>query len=328
MKTILISGAGIAGPTLAFWLRAAGFVPTLVERAPGLRAGGYVIDFWGLGFDIAERMRLIEQINCAGYHVKELRIIDDAGRRRAGFGTRVFTELTGGRYVTLPRSELSRLLFERIGGCAECIFGDEIIGLREEMDGILVRLKHAGERRFDLVIGADGLHSNVRRLAFGPSAQFEKYLGYGVAAFEAQSYRPRDNDVYLMYGQPSRMTGRFTLHGDSTLFLFVFAAPNTALPAKSHRAKGAHARDLRRLRLGMSENTGRTGACRDDLPRPGEPDQNGKLDARPRRTDWRCRLLRIPAGRSGLCACDDFGLCASGRACRCGRGISESICQI
>jgi 2-polyprenyl-6-methoxyphenol hydroxylase-like FAD-dependent oxidoreductase len=231
MKTILISGAGIAGPTLAFWLRAAGFAPTLVERAPSPRTGGYVIDFWGLGYDIAERMGLIAEINRIGYHAKELRIVDDTGRRRAGFGTRVFTELTGGRYVTLPRSALSRLLLDRVRESTECIFGDEIVGLREEADGIWAQLKHAGERRFDLVIGADGLHSMVRQLAFGPSAQFEKHLGYTVAAFEAEGYRPRDDDIYLMYGRPGRMIGRFSLHDDSTLFLFVFATPDNALPA-------------------------------------------------------------------------------------------------
>jgi 2-polyprenyl-6-methoxyphenol hydroxylase-like FAD-dependent oxidoreductase len=223
-QKVLISGAGIAGPTLAFWLNAAGIETTLVERASCLRSGGYVIDFWGLGYDIAERMGLIEEINRTGYHVKGMRIVDDAGRRRAGFGTAVFDALTGGRYVTLPRSELSRLLFGTIANSTECIFDDEITTLREEADAMLVRLKHAGERRFDLVIGADGLHSGVRRLAFGPSDQFETHLGYLVAAFEAKGYRPRDDDVYLMYGQPGRMIGRFTLHGDRTLFLLVFAA--------------------------------------------------------------------------------------------------------
>src|SRR6185312_5868919 len=205
MKTILISGAGIAGPTLAFWLRAAGFVPTLIERAPDIRTGGYVIDFWGLGYDIADRMGLIEDINRLGYRVTEMRIVDDAGRRRAGFGTRDFRELTGGRDVTLPRGELSRLLFERIMVFVECMLGYEIAWLREETDGIWVRLRHGGERRFDLVIGADGLHSAVRQLAFGPAAQFEKDLGYMVAAFESEGYRPRDDDVYLIYGQPGRM---------------------------------------------------------------------------------------------------------------------------
>ena len=75
-----------------------------------------------------------------------------------------------------------------------------------------------------MVIGADGLHSNVRRLVFGPQERFEKQLGYVVAAFETRGYRPRDEDVYVIYGEPGRMLGRFALHDDRTLFLFVFAA--------------------------------------------------------------------------------------------------------
>jgi 2-polyprenyl-6-methoxyphenol hydroxylase-like FAD-dependent oxidoreductase len=229
-KSVLISGVGIAGPTLAFWLKAAGFEPTLVERAPGLRTGGYVIDFWGLGYDIAERMVLLADINRVGYHVREMRIVNDRGKRLAGFGTAVFEELTGGRYVTLARSDLARLLFEKVEGTTEVIFGDEIIALKEQADAVQVRFKHGGERRFDLVVGADGLHSEVRRLAFGPQQQFEKRLGYAVAAFEVRGYRPRDEDVYLIYGQPGWMLGRFTLHDDRTLFLFVFTGDSGSLP--------------------------------------------------------------------------------------------------
>lgn len=231
MRTVLISGAGIAGPTLAFWLKAAGFEPTLVERSPAPRAGGYVIDFWGLGYDIAERMGLIGAIARGGYRAQELRIVDDAGRRVAGFGTRVFEELTGGRYVTLERSLLSRLLYEKVEGRVETIFGDEIVALREQQDGVVVELKQAGARRFDLLIGADGLHSAVRQLAFGPQAQFEKYLGYKIAAFQLRGYRPRDEGIYVIYNQPGRMAGRFALRDDLTLFLLVFAAPDAALPA-------------------------------------------------------------------------------------------------
>ncbi len=231
VRSILISGAGIAGPTLAFWLKAAGFEPTLVERAPGLRAGGYVIDFWGLGYDIAERMGLLKDIDRVGYHVREMRIVDDHGKRVAGFGTKVFDDLTSGRYVTLARSDLSRLLFEKVKDTTEVVFGDEIVGLQAHRDAVEVQFKHSGERRFDLVIGTDGLHSEVRRLAFGRQQEFEKQLGYAVAAFEAVGYRPRDEDVYLMYGQPGRMLGRFTLHGERTLFLFVFADQSDTLPA-------------------------------------------------------------------------------------------------
>jgi 2-polyprenyl-6-methoxyphenol hydroxylase-like FAD-dependent oxidoreductase len=236
-KTVLISGTGIAGPTLAYWLKAAGFAPTLIERAPTLRAGGYVIDFWGLGYDIAERMGLLAQINRAGYHVREMRIVDDAGKRIAGFGTNVFAELTGGRYVTLPRSELSRLLLEAIKDETETIFGDEVIGLQQHSDHVAVRFEHADQRRFDLVVGADGLHSHIRRLAFGPQHRFEKRLGYAVAAFEVRGYRPRDEDEYITYGRPGLMLGRFTLRDDRTLFLFVFAAEEKSLPAEIYLQK-------------------------------------------------------------------------------------------
>jgi hypothetical protein len=107
-RTVLISGAGIAGPTLAFWLTRAGFQATLIDHAHALRTSGNVIDFWGLGYDIAEKMGLAGDMERVGYHMREVRIVDDRGERVTGFGTRVLGELTGGRYVTLGRSDLSR----------------------------------------------------------------------------------------------------------------------------------------------------------------------------------------------------------------------------
>ena len=222
-RSVLISGAGIAGPTLAFWLNKAGFEVTVVEQAPVLRKGGYVIDFWGLGYDIAERMDLSGEINRLGYHMSEMRIVDSQGQRITGFGIRVFRELTGGRFVTLGRADLSRLLFEKIKDTTEVIFGDEIVELQEEAGGVWIQFKHAPQRKFDFVVGADGLHSKVRGLVFGQQARFEKELGYLVAGFEARGYRPRDEKVYVVYSQPDRMVARFALHDDRTLFLFVFA---------------------------------------------------------------------------------------------------------
>jgi 2-polyprenyl-6-methoxyphenol hydroxylase-like FAD-dependent oxidoreductase len=229
-RTVLISGLGIAGPTLAFWLKAGGFEPTLIERSPQLRTGGYVIDFWGLGYDIAERMGLRKNIERVGYHVQEVRVVDDRSKRVAGFEVDVFRELTNGRYVTLGRRELSHLLFEKAAGISEVMFDNEIVSLEDGKDSVFVQFKHGRVRQFDLVIGADGLHSQVRKLVFGPQHKFEKNLGYAVAAFEVSGYRAREEDVYVMHGHPGRSLGRFTMRENRTLFLFVFATGNDALP--------------------------------------------------------------------------------------------------
>jgi 2-polyprenyl-6-methoxyphenol hydroxylase-like FAD-dependent oxidoreductase len=232
MKTgaVLISGAGIAGPTLAFWLKAAGFEPTLIEHAPELRTGGYVIDFWGLGYDIADRMGLLPKIDRIGYHIREMRIVNGRGERISGFGTRTLNDLTGGRFVTLARSDLSRLLFETIKDRIEAVFGDEIASMEDDGEGVEVQFRRSRARRFDLVVGADGLHSKVRDLSFGAQDRFEVQLGYLVAAFEVQGYRPRDEQVYIIFNEPGRMLGRFALHEDRTLFLFVFTAGEGSAP--------------------------------------------------------------------------------------------------
>lgn len=202
----------------------------MIERSPRLRTGGYVIDFWGLGYDIAERMGLRKDIDRVGYHLQEMRVVDERSKRVAGFGGDVFRELTNGRYVTLGRSELSQLLFEKAAGTSEVMFDNEIVSLEDREDGVYVDFKHGRVRHFDLVVGADGLHSQVRRLVFGPQHQFEKNLGYAVAAFEVSGYPLRDENIYVMYGRPGRSLGRFTMRENRTLFLFVFATGNGALP--------------------------------------------------------------------------------------------------
>jgi 2-polyprenyl-6-methoxyphenol hydroxylase-like FAD-dependent oxidoreductase len=219
---IAINGAGIAGPTLAYWLRHRGHDVLLVEEAAALRSGGYVIDFWGLGYDIAERMGLLQGIGERGYQVREVRLVDADGHRVGGFSTDVFGRLTQGRFTSLRRSDLSALIYGALGNSVETLFGDSIAGIEEHRDAVRVRFDRAPSRDVDLVIGADGLHSRVRRIVFGPQERFELPLGYHVAAFEVEGYRPRDELVYVSHAVPGRQVSRFSMRDDRTLFLFVF----------------------------------------------------------------------------------------------------------
>ena len=163
---VLISGAGIAGPTLAYWLARYGFQPTILERAPQLRTGGYIIDFWGAGFDIAERMELMPEIRRKGYMIQELRVVDSSGRKVAGFPTDGISEVMGGRFLSLPRGDLAATIFCTIQDKVETIFGDSVSGIEQDDQRVRVTFERGAEREFDLVIGADGQHSRVRELVF------------------------------------------------------------------------------------------------------------------------------------------------------------------
>ena len=134
--SVLISGAGIAGPTLAYWLSVYGVKPTLVERAPQLRSGGYAIDFWGLGFDIAERMGILPDLKRDGYNIKELRIVNAKGQRIGGFNVDIFRQAARGRYVTIPRTDLAKNIYRQIEDRCETIFGDSIAGIQQDAHGV------------------------------------------------------------------------------------------------------------------------------------------------------------------------------------------------
>ena len=219
---IAINGAGIAGPTLAYWLRESGHEVLLIEESPQLRSGGYAIDFWGVGYDIAEKMGLLPRIREVGYQVKEVRYVNRHGRKSGGFSVDVFRRMTNGRFTELRRSDLAATIYDALDGQVETIFGDSVARIEDEGNRVRVGFDHAAPREVDLVIGADGLHSRVRRLVFGPESEFEVSLGYHVAAFEIEGYRPRDELVAVGHAVPGRQILRLSLRDDMTLFLFVF----------------------------------------------------------------------------------------------------------
>ncbi len=219
---IAINGCGIAGPTLAWWLRHYGHEPVLLERAEVLRPGGYLIDFWGTGYDVAERMGLLPALEVQAYHMKHLRTVTARGKTTSSINAAVFDRVTGGRYFSIARSALSAGIFRACDGI-EARFGTEIIEITDHGDRVTVGLSTGASETFDLVVGADGLHSRVRSLVFGPQDQFERRLGFLVAAFTLGGYRPRDELTAVSHTLPGRYLSRVSLRDDRTLFLMVAA---------------------------------------------------------------------------------------------------------
>ena len=225
-RTVLISGAGIAGPTLAYWLIRRGFIPTLIERAPRFREGGYIIDFWGVGFDVAERMGLIPVLRSAGYVINRVQFVAADGRLRSAIGGNALQRTLGDRLVSIKRGDLAHAIYRTIEQDVETIFGDCITEITQDRDSVDVTFEHGPPRAFDLVIGADGLHSGVRTALFGHDATFERYLGYYAASFSTFGYPNRDEHAYLSCAAPGRQISRYALREDQTGFLIVFERQN------------------------------------------------------------------------------------------------------
>lgn len=220
---ILIVGAGICGTTLAYWLKLYGFNPTIIERAPAFRTGGYIIDFWGLGFEVAEKMFLAPALRERGYIADEVRLLNSAGHKVGGFDAEIFQSNLGDHFVSILRSDLAELISETIKSNVETIYSNTIVSIKERNDGVDVSFQSGESIRYDLVIGTDGLHSAVRSLAFGDEKLFEKKLGYFAAAFSADGYAPRTPGAYVCYSMPGKQMARFALRNDRTVFFLIFA---------------------------------------------------------------------------------------------------------
>jgi 2-polyprenyl-6-methoxyphenol hydroxylase-like FAD-dependent oxidoreductase len=212
MKTILISGAGIAGPALAYWLGRHGCTVTVVEKTPTLRAGGQSVDFKGpVHRTVLERMGILDAVREQQTGGTDLTVVDARGRRKAV----IPGEFTGGE-IEIRRGDLSRILYERTADRCEYVWGDSITSLTETTDGVHVTFERAAPRTFDLVVGADGVHSNVRRLAFGPEEEYVSFLGHYYALAEIGV----DGEP-AMYNEPGRMAAT---GGPKAPAFFVFAS--------------------------------------------------------------------------------------------------------
>ncbi|MGW4695684.1 FAD-dependent monooxygenase [Kitasatospora cineracea] len=198
---ILVSGGGIAGPALAYWLRRAGFRPVVVERAPAPRPGGQTVDLRGAGRTVIARMGLLDRARELAVDQRGIALVDRRGRHTA----RLPTELFGGEGIVsdleILRGDLADLLYEAVADDVEYLFDDTVTALHEDPDGVHVTFENAPPRRFDLVVGADGLHSVTRRLAFGPESEHFVPLGGYTAWFTTRIDLDLDG-WFLMYNAP------------------------------------------------------------------------------------------------------------------------------
>lgn len=183
-RSILVSGASIAGPAIAYWLDRYGFDVTVVERAGMIRGGGYLIDVRGTALDVVERMGVLRQLRDEVVDIRKLSFVGSDGRLVAAIEA---MELTGGiasREIELPRGALSSILYDLTrNGRIRYRFNDSIDALTDDGTGVDVRFESGAAQRFDIVVGADGIHSNTRALTFGPEPSFNRYLGYCFTGF-------------------------------------------------------------------------------------------------------------------------------------------------
>jgi 2-polyprenyl-6-methoxyphenol hydroxylase-like FAD-dependent oxidoreductase len=261
-RNVLISGGGVAGMTLAYWLRRYGLRPTVLERARAMRDGGQAVDIRGAAIEVAERMGIADELRRERTGTRGMSYVSSTGKRlasmNAAFG------VVDEQDVEIVRGDLTRILHEATRDDVEYIFGDSVTGISERADAVEVTFERAPARAFGLVVGADGLHSNVRALAFGDESQFVRHLGLYLAIFTIPNDLGLDH-WQLIYAAPGKsVTITSARENTEARAIFFFASP-------------ALAYDYRDTRQQQEILAGAFGAEHWEVPRlltamPGAPD--------------------------------------------------------
>ena len=241
-----ICGAGIAGLALAGCLERAGAEVVVVEQAAGPRTQGYMIDFFGPGYDAAEAMGLLPRIREAGYAVREASYRDGAGRRRAGLPFDRFARAFGGRLTSIMRPDLERVLREDLDGRVEVRFATTVDSVSQTGDAVHVTLSDGDVRVADVLVGADGIHSAVRAAVFGERGYRVRQLGFHTAAWvfrDDVAYDQVRGD-FALTDTADRLMGFYGLRDGSVA---VFTVHRTADPTMPSDVRAAILREYASL---------------------------------------------------------------------------------
>jgi 2-polyprenyl-6-methoxyphenol hydroxylase-like FAD-dependent oxidoreductase len=223
-ERVLISGASIAGPALAYWLDRYGYAVTVVERSPGLRSGGYGVDVRGAAIDVARLMGVLDEVKAADTRIDGVDFVDASGHvaarlHEAAVGNRPGVDLE------VMRGDLSLILYNLTKETVTYLWDESITAIKEHESGLDVQFGHHVDATFDMVIGADGQHSNVRALTFGDESQFASYLGFYIAKFTLDNYLHIDHRQ-LIYSLPGKTVGMYSARNNTEAkALFLFQSP-------------------------------------------------------------------------------------------------------
>ncbi|MGH3627937.1 MAG: FAD-dependent monooxygenase [Sciscionella sp.] len=235
---VVICGAGIAGLALAQRMTTLGADVVLVEKAPGPRDQGYMIDFFGPGYDAAEAMGLLPRLVALGYPVDEVNYLDESGRRRSRLSYHKVARAVGGRLLSIMRPDLELALREQVAGKADLRFGSGIKCIENLANGVAVTLSDNTVLDADLLVGADGIHSTVRRLVFGPERDYLRYLGFHTAAYifhDAEIHRQLRNR-FCLTDSVGREMGFYGLRDGRVAVFAVHRAVDPTVPEDTARA--------------------------------------------------------------------------------------------
>ena len=233
-----MSGASIAGPSAAYWLSRRGFDVTVVERMPlaRVRTSGHAVDLFGPAIDVAEWTGVLPAVVEARTRT-EIMTFRSEGARPVDVDIRRLMAGISGKHVEVMRGELAAILYEASRDHVEYVFEDSIRTLDRGPDGVEVTFEHEQERRFDLVVGADGLHSIVRRLAFGPEEGFRRFLGGYLVIFTLPDHLDLRNRMEVL-NAPGRLAAIYPVPGTGMARGgFLFRRP-VELPVGHHDIEG------------------------------------------------------------------------------------------
>lgn len=235
MMRVLISGGGIAGLTLAYWLRQYGIEVLVIERAAPYCHDGYGLDFYGTGYDVAERMGVIDQLRAQQFPWKEIAYVNASGKRVAHMSIALIYKITRNRYMPLMHSTLEEVLYKAVADSVGVRHNTTLVAVQPGSDEVAVTFNDGTTDSFDLLIGADGVHSNVRRLVFGKNDQFERYLGYYFASYPL-SDRYGIGHGWINYAEPGRLASAYCSNKDGEIItFFMYKAPDEGYIPREQR---------------------------------------------------------------------------------------------